>query len=47
MNKWHIYLEKKRWKRFLENWEASKQSLLEDPSMDSGGRTYWALERLP
>ncbi|MEX0883373.1 MAG: hypothetical protein WDZ72_07860 [Cyclobacteriaceae bacterium] len=33
-NKWYIHKEKKRWKRFLVNWETSKQSFLDNPSMD-------------
>ncbi|MEX2511786.1 MAG: hypothetical protein WD398_02675 [Cyclobacteriaceae bacterium] len=33
-NKWYIHKEKKRWKQFLANWEASKQSFLENPNMD-------------
>ena len=33
MNKWQIYLEKKRWKRFLENWRASEKALLQEPSI--------------
>jgi len=33
LNKWKVYLERKRWKRFLENWRESEKALLQEPSI--------------